>query len=142
MRRPDVERIALGLLAVAALPIGIQAALAPRSFFDDFPLPGRDWVSLAGAYDEHLVRDVGGLYLALGVVTAWAVLRPQVDLFRVVGIAWEVFSVPHLLFHLGHLDGLDTFDKVAESTSLAVTVVLAALLLFPVSGGRARPGSG
>jgi hypothetical protein len=77
------------------------------------------------------VRDVGGLYLALGVVTLWAALRPRTDLFVVVGVAWEVFSVPHLLFHVGHLDGLATFDKVAQTVSLGATVLLAALLVAP-----------
>jgi uncharacterized protein DUF4345 len=126
-----LQQVAAGALTLSAAYVGIWALLAPRSFFDDFPLPGRDWVNLAGAYDEHLVRDVGGLYLALGVMTAWAVLRPRVDLFRVVGVAWEVFSIPHLLFHLGHLDGLGTADQIGESASLGLTVVLAALLIVP-----------
>ena len=141
-----VQQVAAGALTLSAAFVGIWALFAPRSFYDDFPLPGHDWVNLAGAYDEHLVRDVGGLYLALGVMTAWAALRPQVDLFRVVGIAWEVFSIPHLIFHLGHLDELDTADQIGQSASLGATVVLAALLIVPsrgavVSGGRARPGT-
>jgi hypothetical protein len=141
-----VQQVAAGALTLSAAFVGIWALLAPRSFYDDFPLPGHDWVSPAGAYDEHLVRDVGGLYLALGVITVWAVLRPQVDLFRVVGIAWEVFSIPHLLFHVGHLDELATADQIGQSASLGATVVVAALLIVPsrgtvVSGGRGSPRS-
>jgi hypothetical protein len=126
-----VQQVAATVLTLSAAYVGVWALLAPRSFYDDFPLPGRDWVSLAGPYDEHLVRDVGGLYLALGVLTLWATLRPRTDLLAIVGIAWEVFSVPHLLFHAGHLDGLASSDKVAETTSLGATVLLAALLLVP-----------
>jgi hypothetical protein len=126
-----VQQVAATVLTLSAAYRGVWALVAPRSFYDDFPLPGRDWVSLAGPYDEHLVRDVGGLYLALGVLTLWATLRPRTDLLAVVGIAWEVFSVPHLLFHAGHLDGLASSDKVAETTSLGATVLLAALLLVP-----------
>lgn len=133
-----VQQVAAGVLTLSAAYVGIWALLAPRSFYDDFPLPGHDWVSLAGAYDEHLVRDVGGLYLALGVMTAWAVLRPAADLFRVVGIAWEVFSVPHLAFHVGHLDGLGTADQVGQSVSLGATVVLAALLILATRAEAAR----
>ena len=69
MRRDLIERGALWLLTVFALPVGLQAAVAPRSFFDDFPF-GRSWISVDGAmYDEHLVRDVGALFLAMAIVT-------------------------------------------------------------------------
>jgi hypothetical protein len=126
-----VQQVSAIVLTVSAAYVGVWALLAPGSFYDDFPLPGRDWVSLAGPYNEHLVRDVGGLYLALGVVTLWAALRPRTDVLVVVGVAWEVFSVPHLLFHAGHVDGLETFDKIAEIGSLGATVLLAALLVVP-----------
>lgn len=129
-----IQRVAAAVLLLSAAYVGGWALFAPRSFHDDFPLPGRDWVSSAGPYNEHLIRDVGGLYLALGVLTLWALLRPRRDLLAAVGIAWEVFSVPHLVFHADHLDGLGTFDKVAEVGSLAATVVLAALLLLPARG--------
>jgi hypothetical protein len=132
-----VQQVSATVLTLSAAYVGVWALLAPSSFYDDFPLPGRDWVSLAGPYNEHLVRDVGGLYLALGVVTLWAALRPRRDLFVVVGVAWEVFSVPHLLFHVGHLDGLATFDKVAQTASLGATVLLAALLAAPVRAPEA-----
>ncbi|MBO9524437.1 MAG: DUF4345 family protein [Nocardioidaceae bacterium] len=128
-----IQQVAAAVLALSAVYVGGWALLSPTGFYDDFPLPGRDWVSLAGPYNEHLVRDVGGLYLALGLVTVWAIARPA--FLVTAGLAWEVFSVPHLLFHAGHLDGLDTFDKVAEIGSLAGTVVLAALLLVPRRSG-------
>ena len=74
-RRRRVEHVALGLIAVLMLPAGLQAAFAPRSFFDDFPL-GRGWIAHSGdAYNEHLVRDVGALFLAMIMVTGWIVLR-------------------------------------------------------------------
>ena len=75
MKRPQIERVALGLIAVFMLPAGLQATLAPKSFFDDFPL-GRGWIAHQGdAYNEHLVRDVGALFLALIVATAWTAWR-------------------------------------------------------------------
>lgn len=58
-----MKRWALTLVAAFMLPTAIQAAFAPRSWFDDFPF-GRGWVSAGGTYDEHLVRDVGVHYLA------------------------------------------------------------------------------
>lgn len=51
------------------LPTALQAAFAPRSWYDDFPL-GRGWIAAEGStYDEHLVRDVGVLFLALIIVS-------------------------------------------------------------------------
>ena len=58
-------RIALGYLAFVSLEVGIWAQFAPRSFYDDFPGLGRAWVRVDGPFNEHLVRDVGGLNLAL-----------------------------------------------------------------------------
>src|SRR3712207_2072212 len=52
-------RAGLLLLASAPLVVGMWALLVPHSFYDDFPLPGRNWVSTLGPYNEHLVRDVG-----------------------------------------------------------------------------------
>jgi hypothetical protein len=126
-----IQRVAASVLTLSAAYVGAWALLGPRSFFEDFPVRGHDWVNLAGAYDEHLIRDVGGLYLALGVLTAWAALRPQVDALRATGIAWEVFSLPHLAFHAGHLEPFDAADKVGQWVSLGGTVLLAALLVLP-----------
>lgn len=134
-----VKQTLAAILAASAALVGGWASVAPRSFYRDFPLPGRHWVSGAGAYDEHLVRDVGGLYLALLVVTVWAIVRSTDELLRLAGAAWAIFSLPHLIFHLGHLDGLTTFDKISEAGALAVTLVLAVVLLaVPARGAGER----
>jgi hypothetical protein len=125
------KRVAAGLLAVSAAVVGGWAEFAPRSFYDSFPGFGRHWVSPAGAYDEHLVRDVGGLYLALLVVTAWALVRAQPELLRMTGAGWLVFNLAHVAFHLDHLDGFSTGDKVGQIASLGGAVVLAIVLLLP-----------
>lgn len=122
-----IQQVAAAALALSAVYIGAWALAAPRSFYDTFPFSGRHWVSLAGPYDEHLVRDVGGLYLALLVITLFAIRR--VEIMRVAGLAWLVFSLPHLAFHAGHLDGLATGDQIAQIGGLAGTVVLAVALL-------------
>lgn len=127
----SVKQVIAAILAASAGFVGFWAAIAPHSFYRSFPLPGHHWISTAGPYDEHLVRDVGGLYLSLLVVSVWALARRQSEPLRVVGAAWLVFSLPHLLFHLDHLDGMTTLDKMGEAVSLAVTLFLAALLTLP-----------
>jgi len=135
-RRPRMERVALGLIAMLMLPAAPQAAFAPRSFFDDFPL-GRSWIAHPGdAYNEHLVRDVGALLLALIIATAWTVLRHQAG--RGIALAWLVQGVLHVSFHAQHLDGFAGIDKVGLIGSLVIIPVLAVVALW---AGRSSPGS-
>jgi len=130
------------VLAASAAYTGGWAALAPRSFYDSFPGLGHRWVFLLGSYNEHLVRDVGGLYLALLTISGWAALRPRAETFRLVGLAWEAFSVPHLAFHAAHLNTYAVADRVANVLALGGTVVLAALLLVPERSAASRLGAG
>ena len=124
----QIERIALGSIALFMLPAGLQATLAPKSFIDDFPL-GRGWVAGRGdVYNEHLVRDVGGLFLALIIVTGWTAWRR--GHVRPVAVAWLVQGVPHAIFHAGHLDGHDTLDKIGLLGSLVAVPVLALIALW------------
>ena len=123
-----VERGALGLIAIFMLPAGLQAAFAPKSFFTDFPL-GRGWIAAEGdVYNEHLVRDVGALFLALIIVTAWTVWRRGPS--RPVAVAWLVQGALHLVYHGGHLDGYDTADKVGLIGSLITVPALALVALW------------
>ena len=132
-----IKQAAAALLALTAGLIGVWAEFAPLSFYRSFPLAGHPWISSLGPYNEHLIRDVGGLYLALLVLTGWAAIRPQVGTLRLAGAAWLAFSLPHLVFHLLHLDELGTADKIGNIVSLALNVALALVLVVP---SPARPG--
>jgi hypothetical protein len=115
-----IRRIALWIIAVGSFVVGAWALAAPRSFYDDFPGLGRVWVAVDGPYNEHLVRDVGGLNLALAFVAAVALVTGSVAVARAAGGAALIFGVPHLLYHATHLDPFDTGDKVALVVSLTV----------------------
>ena len=126
-----VARLCLAAIAAFMVPAGLQAAVAPRSFFEDFPL-GRGWVAAeGGAYDEHLVRDVGVLFLALIVVTVWAAWRGE---FVVpVAVAWLVQGVGHFAYHVGHVDGLPSIDRFGLVGSLVAIPALAAVAIIAVA---------
>ena len=127
-RRWTIDRIAVSLIAVAMLPAGLQAAIAPKSFFDDFPL-GRGWISHPpDVYNEHLVRDVGALFLAMIIVTGWTVWKQSST--QGVAAGWLVFGVIHLVYHVGHTDGFQTVDKVGLIGSVVMVPALAALALW------------
>ena len=130
-----VRRLVLLLLALSAAFVGGWALFGPDSFYRSFPGFGLHWVATDGPYNEHLVRDVGGLYLALLVVSVYA-LRPTASshLRRMAGAAWFVFSAPHLGYHLAHLDTLPTGSATLEAVSLSLTLLGASLLLLPERG--------
>lgn len=126
-------RVLFGALGAVEAGVGAWAEIWPARFYRSFPGGGWHWVQAAGAYDEHLVRDFGGLSLALAVLTLATALRPSRPAAVTAGAAWEVYSVPHLAYHAGHLGSLPAVQDAADIASLALTVLvplLAALLLW------------
>lgn len=122
MRSPLSARLALGFLFLATVTIGLTAALFPHTFYDDFPFVAH-WVELLPPYNEHLVTDVGGLYLGFAVLFAWAAWTLDRVLVRAVSVAWLLAGGIHLIFHAGHLAGFGTADAIAELATLAVLLV-------------------
>ena len=121
----------IGLLYEAAnfALVGFWAALAPRSFYVDFPGAGRHWISVDGPYNEHLVRDVGELNLALLVVLVAALIAMSTPLVRAALVAVIVNGVLHVVYHARHLDMFSSRDGVALIGSLVLAPTLAVVLL-------------
>ena len=109
MRSPSSAKAALGFLFLTALTIGLTAAVLPRTFYDDFPFLAH-WVELLPPYNEHLVTDVGGLYLGFAVLFAWAARTLDRTLSRAACVAWLLTAGLHLIFHATHLAGFGTSD--------------------------------
>ena len=128
--RDRVVRLLLVLMALSSGFIGLWALLAPKSFYDDFPGAGRHWVSADGPYNEHLVRDVGGLNLALTVVVVVAAIVLGRVIVQTAAVATLAFAIPHLAYHSVHTDLYATSDAVASIFSLAVGVVLPVVVLI------------
>ena len=122
-------RIALGYLALVSLEIGLWAQFAPRSFYDDFPGLGRAWVAIDGPYNEHLVRDVGGLNLALAAVLIVALVTLSRPVIIAASIASLLYGVPHLVYHIAHADSLATSDAVISLGGLVLFAVIPVALI-------------
>jgi hypothetical protein len=116
--RENLARAALLILLVSVLAVGLPAAFAPQTFYDDFPFV-RNWVELLPPYNEHLVTDVGGLYLGFSVLFGWAAWTLQPTLVRAACSAWLLTAAIHLFFHATHLESFGTGDAIAELASLA-----------------------
>lgn len=125
-------RLAAAILGISFLPIGLQATFTPRSFYDDFPL-GRGWISLGGElYNEHLVRDVGGLFLVLSLLSFWAWRNRA--LAQPLLVAWLIEGTLHVSFHLCHLGHFDGVDRVGLIMTLGAAPVVAILGLVTSRG--------
>jgi hypothetical protein len=131
MRSPTIARAALWLTAASAAGVGLMATFAPRTFYDDFPYVGH-WVDRLPPYNEHLVTDVGALYLGFALVLAWAAVTLARQLVQAACAGWILFSVLHLVFHARHLDGFGASDAVAELVSLAAVIALPLVALWAV----------
>lgn len=130
-------RLLLGLLAATATVVGIWATFATRSFYDDFPGFAREWVSVDGPYNEHLTGDVGGLNLALAVVTGAAAIWLTRELIVTACVAWLVYSVPHLVYHAHHLGLMNTTaDRIQTIISLSLGIAIPIVVLLGVIYGR------
>ncbi|MEY2432860.1 MAG: hypothetical protein QOC92_2585 [Acidimicrobiaceae bacterium] len=124
-------RVLILIIGAGNALVGPWATFAPESFFDNFPGGGRHWVAVDGPFNEHLVRDVGSLNMALVAVAIAALVRPSRYLLQVLAIAELVYAVPHFVYHAANLDHFGSSDKVALMVSLSVTIVApVALLVF------------
>ena len=61
-----LRRVILWILNALGAFVGVWALAAPQAFYEAFPGIGFGaWVGVDGPFNEHLIRDVGALYLAL-----------------------------------------------------------------------------
>ena len=131
-------RAVLYVLGGIQLLNGIWITISPTSFYDDFPL-GRGWVEALPAYNEHLMRDVGGLFMATGLVLVVAGVWLE---RRVVALAlgsYLLFAIPHTIYHLLNLEPYGTGDAIGNVIALAATVVLPVYLLVRLAREGATP---
>ena len=125
------RRILLWITAAIGAFVGLWAAAWPGSFYDSFPGLGRVWISVDGPYNEHLIRDVGALYLALAAASVAATFSRGPDAGRVVGVAWAVFGIPHFIYHATQFAGMPLIDVIGNIVSLGGSLLLGIVLMLP-----------
>jgi len=138
--KPRLLRLGLLYEAATFALVGFWAAFAPRSFYTDFPGAGRHWISADGPYNQHLVRDVGELSLALSAVMVAALVTLSIPLVRAALVAVIINGVLHVVYHARHLDPFSSGDGAAVIGSLVLAPIIAvALLVLTRSSGRTEP---
>ncbi|MFJ3490717.1 hypothetical protein [Leifsonia aquatica] len=134
MDNTPLRRTLLGVGAALGAYVGGWAFAAPDAFYRSFPGFGLHWIDIDGPYNEHLIRDVGALYLGLGVASIAAALSRSAAPGRVVGLAWAAFGVLHFGYHALHPEG-STGDQILALVSLGLSALLGLVLILPL---RAR----
>lgn len=128
--RIAVHRMLLAFLSLTSVFVGGWAYFAPGHFHNNFPGFGMRWLPVFGPFNEHLVKDVGAMYLGLAVlsVLAMVVVRNK-TLVVVAAGAWTTFNLLHLVYHVQMLHMLGPRDQVVSMVSLWA-LLLASLALF------------
>ena len=128
---PRLVLAGLWIMGIFGLYTGIQQQFLPRIFYERFPGFGMAWVAPDGPYNEHLMRDLGGVNLALTFLVFLAIARPTADLVRGVAIAVLISQIPHFVYHTLHLDLLpDTLERGLQTASLLVVSLVPVLVLI------------
>jgi hypothetical protein len=121
--KPLITRVALLILAAEAATVAVPALVAPRAFYDSFPF-GASWVEMLPPFNQHLISDVGGFYLAFALLFAWAAATLRRPLIVPLCTAWAIAALVHFVYHVAHLDGWDAADAIAQTIGLALVLVL------------------
>lgn len=120
-------RTVLVIFAAYQLILGLWLTIVPKTFYDHVPT-----VNWTPPYSDHLFHDFGGATLGLGIVLTAAAVRFDRYLTAVSLVAYLAYAVPHLVFHLGHLEGNEPGLSIALAVVLALSVLVPAIALAGV----------
>ncbi|MFI6875218.1 hypothetical protein ACIBL6_17450 [Streptomyces sp. NPDC050400] len=135
-------RVGLAVLLLDELVVGGWNAIAPESFYRNFPT-----VDLTPPFSEHYARDFGGATLGIALFLAIAFVLPRAHFVVPAALAFSIFSVPHFLLHVTHLEGATVGEAIALTAAnatvalLGIAVVLAAIARDRRERQQAVPGS-
>ena len=132
-RHRGAIRFALIYLAISLGVVAIWILLAPKSFYDDFPGGGSEWVSVLPPYNEHLERDFGAAGLGLTTLALIAALWMDRRVIQAAAISILVAGVPHFAYHLTTTEALSVGDNIASLTGLALYFLVPVAILYLVS---------
>lgn len=126
-----ITRVLLVFFGLVEAVVGTWPLVSPTGFYQDFPGFRTGWVAMDGPFNEHLLRDFGGLNLTLAALLVGAAVIGTTTVARLAGVAGLLFGLPHFLYHLGHVSHFEQIDQVLiiATTGLGVVVPLAVLAM-------------
>ncbi|MEU7967932.1 hypothetical protein AB0D09_31440 [Streptomyces sp. NPDC049097] len=138
-----LRRALLAALAFVAAYTGGWAYFAPENWYANFPGFGRSWLPQLGPYNMHLAMDDGAMFLAMAVLSLFAIrYAHNMLVVQITACTWLVFNVLHLTFHMRHLSVYNTMDKILNVVALGLLVLITVALFAGQPEGevmRAEP---
>lgn len=136
---PFLYRVCLVVLTLSGAVVGCWAYFAPLNWYTTFPGMGMRWLPVLGPYNEHLVKDVGGMYLALTALSALTfVYLANRTLRLVTAVSWTTFNLAHLIYHLQMLHMYGARDAVLNVIALSGVLLCSAVLGLPARAAAGR----
>ncbi len=130
-------RLSLIVLAVLAGVLGIFGVVSPHCFYRTIP-----GVDMLGPYNQHLLSDVGGFYLAFAVVFAGAASSMDRALVRMACVGFLIAQTIHFIYHVTHLKGFGLGMAVIQTVLLGLMLAVPSICLWlssrPRRDGRDR----
>ncbi|KAA2243374.1 hypothetical protein F0L74_12800 [Chitinophaga agrisoli] len=113
---------------------GIWALFFPKQFYTSFPGFGFHWIDIMGPFSDHLTRDVGAFFCAIGSMAIFAVIRPAINKIRLACYSNLVFAVPHLIYHCYMIHMFPTAaDKFWGILALALGAIAPVIILLKLN---------
>ncbi|MGW5717138.1 hypothetical protein ACWEVP_13315 [Amycolatopsis sp. NPDC003865] len=128
-------RVLLVFFGLVEAVVGTWPLVSPTGFYQDFPGFRTGWVSMDGPFNEHLLRDFGGLNLTLAALLVGAAVIATTAVARLAGVAALLFGLPHFRYHLGHVSHFERIDQVLIIAATGLGVVVP-LLVLAIPGRR------
>jgi hypothetical protein len=129
MQRP-ITRVLLVFFGLVEAVVGIWPLVSPSGFYQDFPGLRTGWVAMDGPFNEHLLRDFGGLNLALAATLIGAAVIGTTAVARLAAVAALLFGLPHFLYYLGHVSHFAQTDQVLIIVTTGLGALVPILLLL------------
>ena len=112
-------RLQLAILVLVELLVGFWNQVFPASFYQTFPT-----VDLTPPYSEHYARDFGGATLGIALVLAIALISPRAVFVIPATLTYSLYSIPHLFFHVHHLQGASSLEAVGLTAANALVALM------------------
>lgn len=133
--KPLLHRACLGVLIVTSLFVGVWAYFAPLHWYNTFPGMGLRWLPVLGPFNDHFVKDVGAMYLALAALSVVAIFHiANRPLMWATALSLSIFNLLHLIYHITMLHMYGPLDAALNTIALSVVLLCSAALTIPGKG--------
>lgn len=116
-------------VAVAQGTTSLWTAIAPGNFFHSYPSASAPWLTALGPYNEHLTFDFGVASLGLALLMLAAAVKPTAERVRLACSCFCAWSVPHLIYHVTHIEHLPEPKRWKNAFALTLSVAIPLILL-------------